>query len=149
MSISSRMWFRCFDSALASATSPFVVSLTRGNLAKSSFKAYIAQDAFYLISFKQAFASAATICRKDLDGFGVDHFETLEVLIEDELKMHAKFAHELNIDLTAATDPFVHRISRSSVEDELCFTYLCCNDSVHDFVRLARTTGGSSWSSAV
>ena len=103
MSISSRLWLRCYDTALASATSPFVISLTRGSLVKSSFKAYIAQDAFYLISFKKAFASAATICRKDLDAFGVDHFETLEVLIEDELKMHAKFAHDLDIDISSVS----------------------------------------------
>lgn len=103
MSISSRLWLRCYDTALASATSPFVVSLSRGSLVKSSFKAYIAQDAFYLISFKKAFASAATICRKDLDVFGVDHFETLEVLIEDELKMHAKFAHDLDIDISSVS----------------------------------------------
>lgn len=105
MSVSSRLWVRCFDTALASATSPFLVSLTHGHLAKNSFKAYIAQDAFYLISFKQAFASAATICRKDSDGFGVDHFESLETLIESELEMHAKFALDLNIDLTAVS-PF-------------------------------------------
>jgi thiamine phosphate phosphatase / amino-HMP aminohydrolase len=134
MSISSRMWFRCFDSALASATSPFVVSLTRGNLAKSSFKAYIAQDAFYLISFKQAFASAATICRKDLDGFGVDHFETLEVLIEDELKMHAKFAHELNIDLTAVSPlpqtllytEFLGAVSKTNYVSHICAAMTPC-----------------------
>jgi thiaminase/2-hydroxy-3-keto-5-methylthiopentenyl-1-phosphate phosphatase len=105
MSISSRLWIRCIDQALASATSPFVVSLTRGSLTKHAFKAYIAQDAFYLDSFKQAFASAATICRKDSDGFGVNYFEKLEVLVEDELKMHAKFAFDLNIDLTTIT-PF-------------------------------------------
>lgn len=134
MSISSRLWLRCFDSALASATSPFVVSLTRGNLAKSSFKAYIAQDAFYLISFKQAFASAATICRKDLDGFGVDHFETLEVLIEDELKMHAKFAHELNIDLTAVSPlpqtllytEFLGAVSKTNYVSHICAAMTPC-----------------------
>lgn len=134
MSISSRMWFRCFDSALASATSPFVVSLTRGSLAKSSFKAYIAQDAFYLISFKQAFASAATICRKDLDGFGVDHFETLEVLIEDELKMHAKFAHELNIDLAAVSPlpqtllytEFLGAVSKTNYVSHICAAMTPC-----------------------
>jgi thiamine phosphate phosphatase / amino-HMP aminohydrolase len=134
MSISSRLWFRCFDSALASATSPFVVSLTRGSLAKSSFKAYIAQDAFYLISFKQAFASAATICRKDLDGFGVDHFETLEVLIEDELKMHAKFALELNIDLTAVRPlpqtllytEFLGAVSKTNYVSHICAAMTPC-----------------------
>lgn len=105
MSISSRLWLRCFDSALASATSPFVISLTRGSLPKATFKAYIAQDAFYLGSFKKAFADAASICRKDSDVFGVGHFETMGNLIDTELKMHAKFALELNIDLTAVS-PF-------------------------------------------
>jgi thiaminase len=103
MSISSRLWLRCFDTALASATSPFVISLTRGILPKPTFKAFIAQDAFYLGSFKKAFADAATICEKDSDVFGVDHFETMGNLIDTELKMHAKFALELNIDLTTVS----------------------------------------------
>lgn len=149
MSISSRLWFRCFDSALASATSPFVVSLTRGNLAKSSFKAYIAQDAFYLISFKQAFASAATICRKDLDGFGVDHFETLEVLIEDELKMHAKFAHELNIDLTAVSPlpqtllytEFLGAVSKTNYVSHICAAMTPCMTLYGWLGRRAETAG--------
>lgn len=134
MSISSRLWLRCYDTALASATSPFLVSLSRGSLPKSSFRAYIAQDAFYLISFKQAFASAATICREDSDGFGVNHFETLEVLIEDELKMHAKFALDLEIDLTAVSPlpqtllytEFLGAASKSNYVSHICAAMTPC-----------------------
>ena len=134
MSISSRLWLRCYDAALASATAPFLVSLSRGSLPKSSFRAYIAQDAFYLISFKQAFASAATICREDSDGFGVNHFETLEVLIEDELKMHAKFALDLEIDLAAVSPlpqtllytDFLGAASKSNYISHICAAMTPC-----------------------
>ena len=134
MSISSRLWLRCYDAALASATSPFLVSLSRGSLPKSSFRAYIAQDAFYLISFKKAFASAATICREDSDGFGVNHFESLEVLIEDELKMHAKFALDLEIDLTAVSPlpqtllytEFLGAASKSNYVSHICAAMTPC-----------------------
>ena len=100
MSINARLWNKCLDAALASATASFVVSLTRGTLSSPSFKAYIAQDAFYLKSFQRAFASAATICKDSSDSFGVDHFESLRLNVENELKMHAEFAKSLEIDLT-------------------------------------------------
>ena len=126
--LSNRLWIRCLDAACASATAPFLVALTRGTLAKSSFKAYIAQDAFYLDSFKQAFASAAHLCRKDADGFGADHFTSLEGLIENELKMHAKFALELDIDL-AAVRPFPQTLLYTQFLDATskgqCVSHIC------------------------
>ena len=126
--LSNRLWIRCLDAACASATAPFLVALTRGTLAKSSFKAYIAQDAFYLDSFKQAFASAAHLCRKDADGFGADHFTSLESLIENELKMHAKFALELDIDL-AAVRPFPQTLLYTQFLDATakgqCVSHIC------------------------
>ena len=126
--LSNRLWIRCLDAACASATAPFLVALTRGKLAKSSFKAYIAQDAFYLDSFKQAFASAAHLCRKDADGFGAEHFTSLESLIENELKMHAKFALELDIDL-AAVRPFPQTLLYTQFLDATakgqCVSHIC------------------------
>ena len=57
--VSSLLWSRYRDLALASACHPFVLSLQRGTVLKTeAFKAYIAQDAYYLTSFKHAFGSS-------------------------------------------------------------------------------------------
>ena len=149
MSISSRLWVRCFDTALASATSPFLVALTQGKLANNSFKAYIAQDAFYLVSFKKAFASAAIICKEDSDGFGVDHFQTLEFLIEDELKMHAKFALDLNIDLSSVRPfpqtllytEFLGEATKTNYVSHICAAMTPCMTLYGFLGRRAKTAG--------
>lgn len=149
MSVSSRLWIRCFDTALASATSPFLISLSHGHLAKNSFKAYIAQDAFYLVSFKQAFANAATICRKDSDGFGVVHFESLETLIEGELEMHAKFALDLDIDLTSVRPfpqtllytEFLSEASKTNYVSHICAAMTPCMTLYGFLGRRAKAAG--------
>ena len=54
-SISKALWTKHKDLALCSLCHPFVLSLQRGALNSEAFRAYIAQDSYYLQSFKNAF----------------------------------------------------------------------------------------------
>ena len=55
---------------------------------QETFKAYIAQDAFFLRAFARSYAHALTKCT-DLEG--IQAFHGLIGAVCDELKMHAKY----------------------------------------------------------
>ena len=79
---------------------PFVAGLADGTLDPERFRAYVAQDAFFLRAFARAYAVAAARAP------AMDAFESLVELIHGalaELKLHAGYAASLDIDLAAVT----------------------------------------------
>ncbi len=80
---------RCFEH-------PFVRGLGDGTLDRQAFRRYVAQDAFFLRAFLQAYALAAA--RSD-DLEHVRVFHELMGGVLDELKLHAEYAATLDIDI--------------------------------------------------
>lgn len=98
--ISSALWHTCKDLALASATHPFILSLYRGTLHESAFKSYVAQDVFYLKSFRRAYGRAAELCALSNDVFGNSQFLSLQQGVDEELKLHDEYSKKLSIELS-------------------------------------------------
>ena len=92
-----RLWEQNQDLAQASLGHPFVEALRDGTLTPAAFRGYIAQDAFFLEAFARAYALALARSR------GSEPISLFHVLIggvRDELKLHAAYAAELEIDLS-------------------------------------------------
>ena len=75
---------------------PFVTALRDGTLEADVFRAYIAQDAFFLQAFGRAYALALA---KTSGGEALATFSQLIGGVEEELKLHASYAAQLKIDL--------------------------------------------------
>ena len=86
------LWRSNFGMAYSCLSHPFVAALRRGTLALNLFRGFIAQDAFFLNAFLEAYALA--LVRSDGP-------ETTAVLcdliggVRDELKLHRAYASEL------------------------------------------------------
>ena len=94
------LWKENADLARRCLDHPFVQGLADGTLAQSAFTRYVAQDAFYLRVFFRTYALAAARC----DDF--DHARTLHELMAgvlEELKLHADYSKNLQIDLVDVT----------------------------------------------
>lgn len=92
------LWEANQDLAQACLDQPFVRSLSDGSLPAETFRAYIAQDAFFLEAFARAYALA--LARSN----GVELIEIFERLIagvRGELRLHKSYSGELGIDLSA------------------------------------------------
>ena len=99
----------------------FVQGLGDGSLDRTAFRHYIAQDAFFLRAFLQAYALA--VAKSD----NVDHarqFHQLMGGVLDELKLHAEYAAKLEIDLIhvepfPATRAYTDFLLRTAWNDEI------------------------------
>lgn len=92
------LWERCAEEAARCLSHPFVRGLADGSLPEEAFRAYVAQDAFFLRAFLRAYA-LVTARAPDL--------ETAAALVDlqratlRELDLHASYARTLDIDLVA------------------------------------------------
>jgi len=77
---------------------PFVRGLGDGTLDTEVFRSYVAQDAFFLRAFVRAYALALA---KSQDMEQARTFHGLIGGVLDELKLHAGYAKELDINLDA------------------------------------------------
>jgi thiaminase (transcriptional activator TenA) len=75
---------------------PFVQALRDGTLKADLFRAFIAQDAFFLLAFLKAYSVA--LARSD-DTETIALFCELISGVREELKLHRVYAAELRIDL--------------------------------------------------
>ena len=92
------LWAEADEVAEACLAHPFVQGLGDGSLSEEAFRAYVAQDAFFLRAFFSAYAlAAARAAAWDTDTASRLHALMGGVL--DELRLHAKYAAELEIDL--------------------------------------------------
>jgi thiaminase (transcriptional activator TenA) len=100
-SFAKRLWQANADLAEACLQHPFVRGLADGSLPPACFRAYVAQDAYFLEAFARAYALALA---RTPDRHGLTAFHTLIGGVLDELKLHATYAARWEVDL-AATRP--------------------------------------------
>src|SRR5260370_755337 len=93
------LWRANFPLAQSCLAHPFMQALGEGTLKADWFRAFIAQDAFFLGAFRNAYALA--LARSDQ----AENITTLHELLGgvlEELKVHRAYATELGIDLESA-----------------------------------------------
>jgi thiaminase/transcriptional activator TenA len=90
------LWRSNLQLAQSCLAHPFVQALGDGTLTADQFRAFIAQDAFFLRAFLKAYALA--LARSD-DTETIGVFCELIGGVREELKLHCTYATELGIDL--------------------------------------------------
>ena len=97
------MWAANADLAQACLADGFVRGLANGSLPVERFRAYVAQDAYFLDAFARAYALALA---RSPDRHGLDAFHTLIGGVLEELGLHAAYAAQWQVDLSqsAPTD---------------------------------------------
>src|SRR5919204_3800511 len=93
--LAARLWTQNHDLAQACLRHAFVRDLASGSLPVQSFRAYVAQDAYFLEAFARAYAFALA---RSPDRHGVDSFQRLLAGVADELKLHTTYAERWQID---------------------------------------------------
>lgn len=99
MSLARALWEENGDLALATLNHPFVRGLGDGTLPVESFRAYVAQDAFYLESFARAYALALT---RAPDRQSMGELAGLVTGTLEELDLHDGYAVRWGVDLSDA-----------------------------------------------
>ena len=97
MLITQKLWESNDDLASLSLNTKFVQGIKNGNLPKTKFQEYLAQDYFFLESFARAYGLAVSKSRNK------QTIKTLSVLlsgVSEELILHETYAKEWEIDLT-------------------------------------------------
>ena len=95
--LAARLWEANSDLARVALGDHFVRGLAGGSLPAECFKAYVAQDAFFLEAFARAYALALA---RSPDRHGLETFHTLITGVLNELRLHASYAARLGVDLT-------------------------------------------------
>lgn len=127
-----RLWRHSWDLASRCLQHPFVRGLSDGTLDPEAFKGYVAQDAFFLRSFLGAYCLAAAKCTD-----APEHVRTLLNLaggVLEELKLHARYANSLRIDLeqvaprraTSAYSNFLRHTAWSAEPSEIVAAMTPC-----------------------
>ena len=98
--LAARLWEANRDLAMVALGDRFVRGLADGSLPAESFKAYVAQDAFFLEAFARAYALALA---RSPDRHGLETVHALFTGVLDELRLHARYA--LGVDLTRVEPP--------------------------------------------
>ncbi len=109
MSLARQLWTANEDWAQRILAHGFVRGLGDGSLPPASFKAYVAQDAYFLEAFARAYAFCLANGNSRDDVYG---FSELIAGVVDELRLHKGFAERWQVDLggvspVAATTAYV------------------------------------------
>ena len=96
--LSETLWHADLDLASACLEHPFVRGLADGTLPARRYREYVAQDAFFLRAFGDAYRLAAGAAGDDA---GRPLYADLEAGIEAELKLPRGLAGRLGIELAA------------------------------------------------
>ena len=97
MLITQKLWERNYNLASLSLNTKFVQGIKNGDLPKTKFQEYLAQDYFFLESFARAYGLAVSKSRNK------KNIKTLSVLlsgVSEELILHETYAKEWDIDLS-------------------------------------------------
>lgn len=97
MLITQKLWERNYNLASLSLNTKFVQGIKNGDLPKTKFQEYLAQDYFFLESFARAYGLAVSKSRNK------KNIKTLSALlsgVSEELILHETYAKEWDIDLT-------------------------------------------------
>ena len=93
-----RLWLADRDLADACLRHPFVQGLANGSLPPWRYKEYVAQDAFFLRAFVDAYELAGQQAK---DEAGRSLYDELAAGVEEELSLHRSMAQRLGIDLAS------------------------------------------------
>ena len=96
MKLHESLWNANIKIANKCLSHPFVQGIKYGNLDENAFKAYVAQDAFFLRAFRQAYALAIAKCD---DAETAKIFHKLMAGVLEELNLHKEFSRKLGIDI--------------------------------------------------
>ena len=97
MLITQKLWERNYNLASLSLNTKFVQGIKNGDLPKTKFQEYLAQDYFFLESFARAYGLAVSKSKNK------KNIKTLSLLlsgVSEELILHETYAKEWDIDLT-------------------------------------------------
>ena len=97
MLITKKLWECNYNLASLSLNTKFVQGIKNGDLPKTKFQEYLAQDYFFLESFARAYGLAVSKSRNK------KNIKTLSVLlsgVSEELILHETYAKGWDIDLT-------------------------------------------------
>ncbi len=125
------LWEKNLDWAHKILTHSFVQQLGEGVLPEDAFKGYVAQDAFFLEAFARAYARALA---DSPDRYGLYTFAELIQGVLEELKLHAKYAEQWQVNLTdvrpepatLAYTEFLDQASRSGDPGLTCAAMTPC-----------------------
>jgi len=119
MHFTKSLWENNLDLALKSLNTKFVRGIGEGSLPKKTFQKYVAQDAFFLESFANAYKSAIS---KALNRIDLEIISGLLDGVKEELTLHESYANKWGIDLqkhiiepsTKKYTDFLEKISANS-----------------------------------
>ncbi|MDP8242928.1 MAG: TenA family protein [Candidatus Hinthialibacter antarcticus] len=119
-----KLWDDNQKKAKACLQHPFVVGLGSGSLPMDAFKRYVAQDAFFLQAFLQAYAVCAAKCES------LEHIKAFHGYMGgalDELNLHAQYAETLGLDLSnvvpyRATSAYTEFLLRTAWHEPISVT---------------------------
>jgi thiaminase/transcriptional activator TenA len=94
--LAAALWSANTDLAQACLASVFVRGIADGSLPTEHFRAYVAQDAYFLDAFARAYALALA---RSPDRHGLTAFHALVGGVLDELELHAQYAARWQVDL--------------------------------------------------
>ncbi len=97
--LAAALWTANADLARACLDDPFVRGLADGSLPVECFRAYVAQDAYFLEVFARAYALALA---HSPDRHGLENFYALIGGVLDELGLHATYARRWHVVLSRA-----------------------------------------------
>ena len=96
MHFTKSLWENNLDLALKSLNTKFVRGIGEGSLPKKTFQKYVAQDAFFLESFANAYKSAIS---KALNRIDLEIISGLLDGVKEELTLHESYANKWGVDL--------------------------------------------------
>lgn len=91
--LAKTFWAGCRREAYASLYNPFVISLAAGTLPKHAFQRYMAQDAYFLEAFKNAYQMAME-STEDEDAKAI--IDSLKRDVQEELTLHSSVMQSLD-----------------------------------------------------
>lgn len=98
--LAASLWAQHADWAQRILDHPFVRGLGDGTLPEQAFRAYVAQDAYFLEAFARAYARALA---DSPDREGLYVFAELIRGVVEELRLHASYAAQWKVDLPGVT----------------------------------------------
>lgn len=98
MTLAGRLWAENQDLAERAVAHPFVRGIADGTVPPEAFAGYVAQDAYFLETFARAYALAVA---HSTDRRTLEDFARLLAGAIDELRLHERYATELQIDMSA------------------------------------------------
>ena len=97
MLITQKLWERNYNLASLSLNTKFVQGIKNGDLPKTKFQEYLAQDYFFLESFARAYGLAVS---KSKNKKNIKILSGLLSGVSEELILHETYAKKWDIDLT-------------------------------------------------